>query len=181
MLVARSALIAREQCRLTGDAHHERRFRVHSRVRRLISIADCLGCGAGARILGNTAVASTTVFDSALLSTWIPGQFLGIFRTEEEPTNSLHAFHVAGSLTWRTRRAGRDGCRAGNRDANRCSTCDVRRLAHAFLRRCGRTDDTLGEGGQTARTLKPSRRTVYSGHGMCSGVHPIANPAEFLR
>jgi hypothetical protein len=36
-----------------------------------------------------------------------PGQFLGIVGTEEEPTNSLHAFHVAGSLAWRMRRAGR--------------------------------------------------------------------------
>ena len=37
------SFIARKQRRLTGDAHHERRFRVHSRVRRPILLSTAWG------------------------------------------------------------------------------------------------------------------------------------------
>src|SRR5215471_20747924 len=60
------------------------------------------------------------------------GQFLRIPGTEEEPANSLHPFHAASRLTWRRRRADCDRCRAGNRDFNRSSTCNVRRAAHDY-------------------------------------------------
>src|SRR5262245_38261138 len=61
------------------------------------------------------------------------GQFPRILGAEEEPANSLHPFHVAGSLACRWRRAGGHCCRAGNRDSNRCSTSDVRRMPHGFF------------------------------------------------
>src|SRR5262245_34067985 len=80
------------------------------------------------------------------------GQFFGILGTEEEPTNSLHPFHIASSLACRWCCAGRHCCRAGNRDSNRCSTSDVRRMAHVSTSLSSNRWHS-GE-RQTARALK---------------------------
>ena len=79
-------------------------------------------------------------------------------------------------LAWRTRGAGGGRRRASDRDANRCSTCDVRRLTHAFLRwlqsnrwrsRGGRAK-RLGRCNQVAGQSTP---TQSPRHDRCGGGH----------